>query len=30
MDKKKLISQFEELFRFGVNGVVCFVIDWER
>ena len=27
MDKKKLISQFEELFRFGVNGVVCFVID---
>ena len=28
MKKKQLIQQFEELFRFGVNGVVCFLIDW--
>ncbi|MGI6108318.1 MAG: GtrA family protein [Eubacteriaceae bacterium] len=28
MNIKNFRNQFEELFRFGVNGVVCFIIDW--
>lgn len=25
---KKLYTEFEELFKFAINGTICFVIDW--